>query len=115
MFSDLEAPPEDESKPKPSRKWTEGRKRANRGRKKRARVIQPRFFPGKVLVWFSCGASSAVALKLALEEYGPDKVAAFYCDTSEDEHPDNLRFLADCEKWTGATIHKVKSRQFKNV
>lgn len=102
--------PEAEPKPKASKKW-----KPTRRRKKRERRIQPRFFAGKVLVWFSCGASSAVALKLAVEEFGAANVVAYYCDTSEDEHPDNLRFLADCERWAGVTIHKIKSEEFANV
>lgn len=42
--------------------------------------------------WFSCGAASAVATKLG----SPDLIA--YCEVAE-EHPDNIRFLMDCENW----------------
>jgi hypothetical protein len=50
----------------------------------------------RVVSWFSCGAASAVATKLALRD-SPDAVVA-YCETGA-EHPDNERFLADCERW----------------
>lgn len=54
----------------------------------------------RVVSWFSCGAASAVATKLALQE-GPVTIA--YCEVRE-EHPDNKRFLKDCEKWFGQEI-----------
>lgn len=59
----------------------------------------------RLVIWFSCGAASAVAAKLALDQYrdtGIETIVA-YCDTGS-EHPDNTRFLADCERWLG---HKV--------
>lgn len=55
----------------------------------------------RVVSWFSCGAASAVATKLALQEY-PDLIIA-YCEVKE-EHSDNKRFLKDCEKWFGKEI-----------
>ena len=54
----------------------------------------------RAVVWFSCGASSAVAAKLAVQEYGDDCVVA-YCDPGG-EHPGNKKFLKDVEDW----IHK---------
>jgi len=51
---------------------------------------------GRIVSWFSCGAASAVATKLALA--GRDHVTIAYCEVKE-EHPDNKRFLKDCEKW----------------
>ena len=51
----------------------------------------------RTVSWFSCGAASAVATKLALSE---GEVTIVYCEVIE-EHPDNKRFLADCEKWFG--------------
>lgn len=50
----------------------------------------------KAISWFSCGAASAVATKLALNKY--DAVDIVYCEVKE-EHPDNLRFLEDCQRW----------------
>ncbi len=56
---------------------------------------------GRIISWFSCGAASAVATKLAISD-GASIVIA-YCDVIE-EHPDNKRFLLDCEKWFGQEI-----------
>ena len=54
----------------------------------------------RTVSWFSCGAASAVATKLAISE-GPVVIA--YCEVRE-EHPDNMRFLKDCEEWFGQEI-----------
>lgn len=48
----------------------------------------------RTVSWFSCGAASAVATKLALNEC--DDLVIAYCEVAE-EHPDNKRFLKDCE------------------
>jgi|SRR5215469_3326514 len=59
--------------------------------------------------WFSCGAASAVATKLALQPVLP-----VYCDTGA-EHPDNKRFMADCEKWFGRSITIIKSEKYSDT
>ena len=46
------------------------------------------------VVWFSCGAASAIAAKVAVEKYG-DSVEVVYCDTLSSEHPDNARFYRE--------------------
>ena len=43
----------------------------------------------KIAVWFSCGAASAVALKLTVEKYGLDNVYAVNNPVIE-EHDDCL-------------------------
>jgi hypothetical protein len=55
----------------------------------------------RTVCWFSCGAASAVATKIAISE-AKDVVIA-YTEVVE-EHPDNKRFLTDCEKWFGQKI-----------
>lgn len=63
--------------------------------------------PTRVVSWFSCGAASAAATHLALNSplpHGATEVVIAYCDTSKREHPDNSRFLRDCEKWFGQEI-----------
>ena len=55
----------------------------------------------RTIAWFSCGAASAVATKIALKE-NPD-IEIVYQDTGG-EHKDNIRFLKDCEKWFGKKI-----------
>jgi 3'-phosphoadenosine 5'-phosphosulfate sulfotransferase (PAPS reductase)/FAD synthetase len=57
----------------------------------------------RTVVWFSCGAASAVAAKLAVEQADGEVVVA-YCDTSRREHPDNMRFLRDVERWIETPI-----------
>lgn len=63
----------------------------------------------RVIAWFSHGAASAVAAKLAIEKYG-DAVEVVYCDTSRDEHPDNLRFRAQVEKWLGRPVTVIAGK-----
>src|SRR3990167_948887 len=58
--------------------------------------------------WFSCGAASAVAVKLT----NPDIIA--YCETSS-EHSDNARFMADCERWFGKKITRLKSPKYADT
>lgn len=68
----------------------------------------------RVIVWFSCGAASAVTAKLASEKYA-NRLEVVYCDTSLDEHPDNQRFLFDVEKWIGLSIKRIRSSKYQNV
>jgi hypothetical protein len=58
----------------------------------------------RIVCWFSCGAASAVATKLAIaENAGKLPLVIAYTEVME-EHPDNKRFLAECEKWFGQDI-----------
>lgn len=57
-----------------------------------------------IVVWFSCGAASAVAAKLTLEKYGQTHNVRVVNNIVAEEDPDNRRFLADVEAWLGATI-----------
>ena len=58
----------------------------------------------RIICWFSCGAASAVATKLAIaENAGKLPLVIAYTEVME-EHPDNKRFLAECEKWFGQEI-----------
>lgn len=68
----------------------------------------------RVLSWFSCGEASAVASKLAVEQYG-ERCEVLYCDTFAFEHPDNRRFLADCEKWMGREIKILRSEEYRDI
>lgn len=68
----------------------------------------------RVVVWFSCGAASAVAAKLATEKYG-DRCTIVYCDTMVTEHPDNARFFKDVERWVGLPITVITSEQYATV
>ena len=59
-----------------------------------------------IAVWFSCGAASAVALKLAIEKYGHEEVRALNTPVDE-EHPDNRRFCRDVGEWLNIDIEEV--------
>tara|TARA_Y100000034_G_C6760723_1_gene338785 strand:+ start:43 stop:804 length:762 start_codon:yes stop_codon:yes gene_type:complete len=62
------------------------------------------------VVWFSCGAASAVAGKFAVKKYG-DKVDLVYCDTGG-EHESNISFLHECEKWYDKEIIILKNPKY---
>lgn len=66
------------------------------------------------LVWFSCGAASAVAAKLAVDTYGVG-CEVVYCDTMATEHPDNARFFADVERWIGRPITVIRSDKYRDI
>ena len=68
----------------------------------------------RIVVWFSCGAASAVAAKLAVETYG-DRCHVVYCDTLASEHPDNARFFADVERWIGRKITIIRSEKYATI
>ncbi len=62
---------------------------------------------GRVIGWFSCGAASAVAIKLT-------NALPVYCHTGA-EHYDNTRFLVDCSDWFGRPVTVLKSTAFKDT
>jgi hypothetical protein len=62
--------------------------------------------------WFSCGAASAVATKLDLDEH-PGGVVA-YCATGA-EDADNERFLIDCERWFGVPVIRLQNPDFADT
>lgn len=63
----------------------------------------------KYIGWFSCGVTSAVACKIAIDS-GKD-VDLFYIETGA-EHPDNHRFIMDCQKWFKKNIMQVRNNKF---
>ena len=64
----------------------------------------------RVIAWFSHGACSAVATKMALERFG-DRVVIVTIDPGR-EHPDNLRFRFDCERWFDYPIKVLRSERY---
>lgn len=64
--------------------------------------------PVRYVCQFSCGASSAVAARLTVAEYGDSNLVEVVNALVAEEHPDNRRFLADCESWIGRPIHVVQ-------
>ncbi len=69
-------------------------------------MLEPR-----IVCRFSCGAASAVATKLAISRYGKDRIAITYSDPGS-EHPDNARFLADCQRWFDHPVTVLRSTKF---
>lgn len=67
---------------------------------------------GRTVVWFSCGAASAVAAKLTLARQ-PDALIV-YTDPGS-EHPDNARFLCDCEAWFGRPVTRLRSERYHDT
>lgn len=67
---------------------------------------------GRIVCWFSCGAASAVATKLAIaENSGKLPLVVAYTEVAE-EHPDNSRFLAECEKWLGVQVTILRNEKY---
>ena len=66
----------------------------------------------RIVCWFSCGAASAVATKLAIvENAGRLPLVVARCIVRE-EHQDNDRFAADCEEWFGVPITNLIAEKF---
>ena len=67
----------------------------------------------RTVVWFSAGAASAVAAKIVLSEQTENVVLA-YTDTSS-EHPDNERFINDCERWFNHPVLRLHSPDYADI
>lgn len=67
-----------------------------------------------IAVWFSCGAPSAAALRLAVDQFGADKVRALNNPVAE-EHPDNRRFAQEVAEWCGVEIETVTHPDYPNA
>lgn len=69
----------------------------------------------RIVCWFSCGAASAVATKLAIEENArraqplPLVVARI---AIADENEDNDRFAAECEAWFGVPVVTLTAEKY---
>lgn len=69
----------------------------------------------RIVCWFSCGAASACATKLAISkakaEYPGHQivVASIYL---QDEHPDSERFKNDCAKWFDLPITDLRNKKY---
>lgn len=69
----------------------------------------------RMLVWFSCGAASAVAAKVAVDAYSSKYEVVVMNVSIKNEHKDNRRFLRDVEKWIGRKIKIVASKEYKDI
>lgn len=65
-----------------------------------------------IVVWFSCGAASAVAAFKTLDKYGDICNVRIVNNPVAEEHEDNIRFLKDVEKWLGVEIEFATNKNF---
>lgn len=65
-----------------------------------------------IVVWFSCGAASAVAAKMTVEKYGATCNVTIVNNFVLEEDSDNRRFLGDAVKWIGAPIHQAINKNY---
>lgn len=69
----------------------------------------------RLLVWFSAGATSAVAAAVALKaNAGRLETRVLYCETGN-HHEDNLRFLREVSEWIGHRIETVRNLRYRDV
>lgn len=61
----------------------------------------------RIAVWFSCGAASAVAARLAVDRYGADNEVRIVNNPVAEEDPDNQRFARDVGAWLGREIESA--------
>ena len=66
----------------------------------------------RIVCQFSCGAASAVATKLALAQYGATHDVQIINAFLKEEHEDNRRFAADCERWFGRGVVTLRDEKF---
>ena len=66
-----------------------------------------------IIAWWSAGVTSAVATKLAIDEYGVDNVVPIYF-AIDSAHPDNARFKEQCEEWYGREIITERAPNHKD-
>lgn len=62
----------------------------------------------RMLCNFSCGAASAVATKLAIAQFQWTHEIRVRNAFIKEEHPDNRRFLRDCEQWFGYPVEVLR-------
>lgn len=61
-----------------------------------------------VICWWSGGVTSAVACKLAAENFGKENCSFVMIDT-KNEHEDTYRFKQDCSQWYGKEIISISA------
>lgn len=66
----------------------------------------------RTVCWYSCGAASAVATKLTIAS-GADNIVIASSHIVE-EHPDNERFTADCERWFGVAVTRLENEKYQS-
>lgn len=67
-----------------------------------------------IAVWFSSGAASAVAAKLAAQRYGNLCRVRLVNNPMREEDADNVRFLHDVERWVGIPVEFATNSKYPN-
>jgi hypothetical protein len=62
-----------------------------------------------IVVWFSCGAASAIAAKLTVDQYGKTHNVLIVNNPVDEEDDDNKRFKDDVSKWLNYPILEAKN------
>jgi len=65
-----------------------------------------------IVVWFSCGAASAVAVKLILRCYGHRCKVRVVNNFIAQEDPDNRRFHDDVQRWVGMEFESASCAKY---
>lgn len=68
-----------------------------------------------IVVWFSCGAASAVAAKKSVEKYGDHNTIRVVNNPIKEEHLDNQRFLLDVQDWIGVDIEFATNSKYPSA
>lgn len=68
-----------------------------------------------IVVWFSCGAASAVAAKLIVRCYGHRCNVRVVNNPVADEDADNRRFLSDVQRWIGIPIEDARNAKYPSA
>lgn len=68
----------------------------------------------RIVSWFSCGTASAVNTKLVLAKYGATHDIVIARCIVPEEHPDNDRFAADCERWFNRPVVTLRSTEYES-
>ncbi|UAY56248.1 hypothetical protein [Arachidicoccus terrestris] len=67
-----------------------------------------------IVVWFSCGAASAVAARKAIEQYSHICTIRIVNNPIKEEDADNQRFLKEIERWLGLPIESQINPKYPN-
>lgn len=68
-----------------------------------------------IVVWFSCGAASAIAAKQAVYNYAKTHNLLIVNNPIKEEHEDNRRFLNDVSEWIQYPIIEALNKDFPNA
>lgn len=69
---------------------------------------------GRIVCRYSSGCPSAVAAKIAIAEFGAERVKVVKSDTRS-EHADNERFDREVAEWLGQEIIYVASDEYRDI